>query len=94
MNIGIYNGREQASYVIREIFAICHHVDGKAIKLMPPDENNCLSKGFQIQIERVNRELEQCIKPIAHHNNLSLHREGTLLIIYSQPISEKHHSEN
>ena len=74
--------REQASNVIREIFAICHHVDGKSIKLMPPDKNNCLSKGFLIQIERVNHELEQCIMPIANHNNLSLHREDTFLVIY------------
>jgi len=74
--------RELAVNLIREIFAMCRHVDGKAIKLMPLDENNCLSKGFQVQIEGVSHELEQCITPIANHNNLLWHREDTLLVIY------------
>jgi hypothetical protein len=74
--------RKQASNVIKEIFALCHYIDGKSIRLLPPDENNPISKGFMVQIETVSHELEQCIKPIAHHNNLSLHREGSLLVIH------------
>jgi len=62
--------REQASNLIREIFAMCNQLDGKSIKLVPLDENNSLSTGFQVQIERVNHELEQCITTIANHNNL------------------------
>jgi hypothetical protein len=49
--------REQASNLIREIFTLCHYIDGKSIRLVPPEENNPLSIGFMIQIEKVNHEL-------------------------------------
>lgn len=81
--------REQAVNVIKEIFAICHHVEGKSIKLMPPNADDVLSKGCQIHLQtRNDRELDSCIKAIADSEGLAVAKEGDNLIIY-KPMQAK-----
>jgi hypothetical protein len=75
--------REQALDVIKEIFALCHHIEGRSVKLVSPDTNSLLSKGYQVHIETKNNDgLDQCLRMIANHNNLAVNSEGGFLIIY------------
>ena len=75
--------REEAVNVIKEIFALCHRVDGRSIKLMPSDTNDLLSKGCQIHIQtNGDKVLEICLKSIADSNSLAVHKDGDLLIMY------------
>jgi len=75
--------REQALDFIKEIFALCHNIEGRSIKLISPDTNSLLSKGYQIHVETKNNDdLDQCVRTIANHNNLAVNSEGEFLIIY------------
>jgi hypothetical protein len=75
--------REEARKVIKEIFALCHRIDGRLIKLMPSDTNGLLSVGCQIHIQtNDDKALEICLKSIADSNSLAVHENGDLLIIY------------
>jgi len=65
------------------IFALCHHIEGRSVKLIPPDTNSLLSKGYQVHIETKNNDgLHQCLRMIANHNNLAVNSKGGFLIIY------------
>ena len=75
--------REKAISVVKEIFDKCNLIEGKAIKLMPPDANNVLSNGCQIHIEsRNDTHLEKCLKTIASSKSLAFAKEGEQVIIY------------
>ncbi len=75
--------REEAITAIKEIFYRCPYIEGKSLKLMPPDADSVLSKGCQIHIEtRQDITLDNCLAAISQRLNLAVHSEGDLLIIY------------
>ena len=77
--------REQALDVIKEIFALCHHIEGRSVKLISPDTNSLLSKEYQVHIETKNNQcLDQCLRMIADHNDLAVNSEGGFLTIYKR----------
>ncbi len=75
--------RLQAVTIIKQIFNRCQRIEGKSIKLLPPKENNALSKTYQIHIQTRNDEiLIACIKGIAEENRLAIKKKDSLLIVY------------
>ena len=75
--------RQQAVSIVKEIFDICRFVEGKNIKLMPPNADDVLSHGCQIHIEtRDDDVLESCLQTVANTNGLAMVKEGKLVILY------------
>ncbi len=75
--------RNQAITVIKEIFDKCHLIEGKAIKLMPPKENNALSNTYRIHIQIGNDEsLVSCVHGAVKQHNLAIKRTKDALIVY------------
>ncbi len=75
--------RTEAIIAIKEIFDRCPHIEGKSLKLMPPDADSVLSKGCQIHIETgKDPTLDNCLATIAQRLNLAVHSEADFLIIY------------
>lgn len=71
------------------------HIEGRAIKLMPPGADSVLSKGYQLHIE-VNDSyqiLEECVKPIATAKGLTTAKEGQVLEIYRLLALQKSQGE-
>jgi len=75
--------REQAVSLVKEIFDFCRFVEGKSVKLMPPNADSVLSKGCQIHIDtRNDAVLEACLQTVTDANGLAMVKEGQLAIIY------------
>jgi hypothetical protein len=75
--------RNQAVTVIKEIFDKCHLIEGKAIKLMPPKENNALSDTYRIHIQTGDNEsLISCVQGAVKRHNLAIKQTKGSLIVY------------
>lgn len=75
--------REEAVAVIKRIFEECNGIEGKSLKLMPPDADNVLSKGCQIHINTMNDVvLNSCLASMANKNKLAAEVEGNYFIVY------------
>jgi hypothetical protein len=74
--------RIQAVTVIKEIFEKCHLIEGKAIKLMPPKENNALADTYRIHIQTTDDSLISCITGTAKQHNLAVKQTKGSLIVY------------
>ncbi|NLF88406.1 hypothetical protein GX563_06250 [Candidatus Bathyarchaeota archaeon] len=60
------------------------HIEGKSLKLMPPNADSVISKGYQIHISPNNDEmLESCIEKIVKQHELAIASEGNTLIIFN-----------
>jgi len=82
--------REISIAIVKQIFEKCNHVEGKSIKLMPPDADSVLSKGNQIHIEVGDDEsLRSCLAVIAEQNNLKIHEEEKMLIVYKPLVPQQ-----
>ncbi len=82
--------RQQAVNVIKEIFEECQLIEGKSIKLLPPEANPTLSNTFQIHIDtNSNPSLEACIKDIAKRHNLAVATKSNYAVIYKPYPNEK-----
>jgi hypothetical protein len=69
--------------IIKQIFHVCPYIEGKSIKLMPPNSNKVLATGYQIQIQTGNNELlTKCLAAIAKNNDLSINEEESMIVIY------------
>jgi hypothetical protein len=83
--VSVTMNREQAINIIKQIFDKCKDVEGKSIKLMPPQENSALSNTFQIHIQTSNMTndiIQTCVEDIAEKNNLSVKVKNGWLIMY------------
>jgi hypothetical protein len=75
--------REQAVNIIKEIFENCNAIEGKSLKLLPPQENNTLSNTFQIHIDvNGNSEIISCIQVIVQKHNLLVKVKDRWLTVY------------
>jgi hypothetical protein len=75
--------RVEAAEILKEILVSCGNIEGKSIKLMPPDADSILSKGYHILIYKSKSELENsCIKRIAKNHLLIMHEEENFLVLY------------
>ncbi|MDI9577887.1 MAG: hypothetical protein WC203_07480 [Candidatus Bathyarchaeia archaeon] len=75
--------RQQAVSVVKEIFECCRFIEGKNIKLMPPNADDVLSKGCQIHIDAKDDDiLMDCLEKVAIGNELAMVKEGQLVILY------------
>lgn len=80
--------RDRVVNLFRVIFDDCSQIEGKSLKLMPPDADSVYSKGYQIHFSIDKDEnLEACIKRIAEANELATIKEKNILIIFN-PIEE------
>ncbi len=84
--------REEVIRVFKVLFGRCRHIEGKSLKLMPPDADSVLSKGYQIHISPNNDEaLECCIERVAKEHELAVADEGNTLVIF-KPMNSKPHT--
>ncbi len=66
---------------LKQAFEQCPQLEGKSIKLMPPNADSVHSKGYQIHIQPNSVNFEKCMQPIIKKHNLSMiHEENTLII--------------
>jgi len=82
--------RNEAAEILKEVLISCRVLEGRNVKLMPPDAASVLSKGCQIHVEKVNDGVTQsCISRIARKHQLSVHEDGDYLVIYKpKPINQ------
>lgn len=84
--------REEVLRLFKVIFSRCRHIEGKSLKLMPPDADSVHSKGYQIHISPNNDEaLECCIERVAREHMLAVADEGDMLVIF-KPVDSKPHT--
>ena len=75
--------REQAVYVLKQIFDECTWVEGKSVKLIPPKNVDSLSNTFQIHIQTNDEAiLPNCIMTITKENGLMVKERDGFIIIY------------
>jgi hypothetical protein len=75
--------RSEAAKILKEILVSCRVLEGKSVKLMPPDADSVLSEGCQIHVEKTSDGSEQlCISKIARKHKLSVHEDENYLVIY------------
>jgi hypothetical protein len=75
--------REQAVNIIKEIFEVCHAIEGKSLKLLPPQQDSALSHTFQIHVEiREDLAIHVCVENIANRHKLATKLTKDWLIIY------------
>ena len=75
--------RFEAAEILKEILVTCDNIEGKSIKLMPPDADSVLSKGCQIHIQKATCDVENsCVRRIAKKYDLAVHVEDTFLVLY------------
>jgi hypothetical protein len=83
--------RGEVLRLFKVIFDRCRHIEGKSIKLMPPNADSVHSKGYQIHISPNNDEaLESCIERVAKEHELAVADEGDMLVIF-KPLDSKPH---
>lgn len=83
--------RKEVLRLFKVIFSRCRHIEGKSLKLMPPDADSVHSKGYQIHISPNNDEaLECCIERVAKEHELAVADEGNTLVIFKPMDSEPH----
>jgi hypothetical protein len=84
--------REEVVRVFKVLFGRCRHIEGKSLKLMPPDADSVHSKGYQIHISPNNDEaLECCIERVVKEHELAVADEGDILVIF-KPMDSKPHT--
>jgi hypothetical protein len=84
--------REEVVRVFKVLFGRCRHIEGKSLKLMPPDADSVHSKGYQIHISPNNDEaLECCIERVVKEHELAVVDEGNTLVIF-KPMDSKSHT--
>ena len=75
--------RNEATEILKEVLMNCRVLEGKSLKLMPPDADSVLSKGCQIHIEKVSDCITQsCISRIARKHKLAIHEDEGYFVIY------------
>ncbi len=75
--------RFEAAEILKEILVTCGNIEGKSVKLMPPDADSVLSKGCQIHIQKARCDVENlCVRRIAKKYDLSVHVEDNFLVLY------------
>jgi hypothetical protein len=75
--------REEVLRLLKVLFDQCRHIEGKSLKLMPPNADSVHSKGYQIHISPNNDEaLEHCIERIVKEHNLVVANEDNILVIF------------
>jgi hypothetical protein len=77
--------RQETVTVVKQIFAICHQLEGKSLKLMTPEENRSLSRTFQVHIETLHKTdevLQSGIMDVVEKNQLAVKVKNGWLIIY------------
>ena len=81
--------RDKVVEVLKDIFGKCNLIEGKSIKLMPPDADSVLSKGYQIHIQtKCDQYTESCLQRIAKKYALATAIEDDFLVIYN-PTKKK-----
>jgi hypothetical protein len=84
--------REEVLILLKVLFDQCRHIEGKSLKLMPPNADSVHSKGYQIHISPNNDEaLEHCIARIVKEHELAVADEGDTLVIF-KPMDSKPHT--
>ncbi len=80
--------REKVTKLFKEISYRCRQIEGRSLRLMPPNADSVYSKGYQIHISPNNDLLLQdCIERIAKSNYLAIAIEKDTLIIFN-PIKK------
>jgi hypothetical protein len=75
--------RPEAAEILKEILQNCSSLEGRSVKLMPPDADSVLSKGFQIHLQKSNEGIKKnCIYKIAKKHGLQVYDEEDFLVIY------------
>ncbi len=75
--------RTEAVEILKEILVACNTLEGKSIKLMPPDADSVLSEGCQIHVQKTLDGTENtCIIKIAKKHRLLVHEEKDFHVIY------------
>ncbi len=80
--------RKKVLELLRLVFQSCQNIEGKTIKLMPPNADGECSKGYQIHIEPNEEIMERCIKKITRKSNLATAKEGKTLIIFNPLVED------
>lgn len=76
--------RDKVVDLFKAIFITCSQIQGRSIKLMPPNADGVFSKGYQIHISpNINESLEACIQKVAKKRELEIANEGDTLIIFN-----------
>lgn len=79
--------RNEAAEILKEVLISCRVLEGKSVKLMPPNADSVLSKGCQIHFEKVDDGVTQtCINRIARKHRLSVHEDENYSVIYKPKI--------
>jgi hypothetical protein len=85
--------REEVRRVFKVLFGQCRHLEGKSLKLMPPNADSVHSRGYQIHISPNNDEaLECCIERVVKEHALAVADEGDTLVIF-KPMDSKPHTD-
>ncbi len=75
--------RSKAIAMIKEVFEQCRLIEGKSIKLLPPEANPTLSSTFQIHIDtNGDTSLEGCVREIAKRHSLAVAAKMGYLVVY------------
>lgn len=81
--------RQKVMEIFKRLFSECQYIEGKSLKLMPPNADSVFSKGYQIHISPNNDEIaEHCITKIAKESDLAIANEEDTLIIFN-PVKDK-----
>ncbi len=75
--------RREAAEILKELLLSCMVLEGKSVKLMPPDADSVLSKGCQIHVQKTDDTVTQsCISKIAAKHRLAVHEDEGYFVIY------------
>ena len=76
--------RDKVKKIFKLISKSCRQIEGRSLRLMPPDADSVYSKGYQIHISPNNDIiLQDCIENIVKSNDLALAVEKDTLIIFN-----------
>ncbi|XHH10294.1 MAG: hypothetical protein ACFCUE_06605 [Candidatus Bathyarchaeia archaeon] len=75
--------RFEAVKILKEMLVGCNSLEGKSVKLMPPDADSVQSVGYQIHVQkRLDGAEKACIIKIAQKHSLSMHDYEDFHVIY------------
>jgi hypothetical protein len=75
--------RIEAVSVLKEIFEKCTLLDGSYVSLVPPNNTNLPTQGYQVHIKApVDEMAHMCIQKLLDEHRLTMKMENDLIIIY------------
>jgi len=79
--------RPEAAEILKELLLTCRALEGKSVKLMPPDADSVIADGFQIHVQKTVGDKENmCINRIAKKYSLKVHEDECFLVLYRSSV--------